>query len=140
MKGFAKLIVVENEGGFAVVEDVFLGQVIAKVCCTRRTKKQDKEIAERIAAALNDDGEDAGVDMSDHELQDLINKVLNLELSVHDLSDGQFITLLGGLSRVFNARIFNCVDATGKKDNEWNALAEVFLRAKSSLSRKASTR
>ena len=55
MKGFAKLIVVEHKGGFAVVEEVFLGQIVAEVLCTRRTKEKDKEIAEKIAAALNDD-------------------------------------------------------------------------------------
>ena len=76
--------------------------------------------------------------MSDTELQNLIDKVLHAELSVQDLSDGQFVALLGGLNRVFNARIFNCVDATGKKDKEWNALAEVFSRAKNSLCGKVS--
>ena len=55
MKGFAKLIVVEHKGGFSVVEEVFLGQIVAEVLCTRRTKEQDKEIAEKIAAALNDE-------------------------------------------------------------------------------------
>ena len=55
MEGFAKLIVIEHEGGYAVVEDIFLGQIVAKVCCTRRTKERDKAIAEKIAAALNDE-------------------------------------------------------------------------------------
>ena len=73
MKGFAKLIVVENEDGFAVVEDVFLGQVIAKVCCARRTEKQDKEIAEKIAASLNDETEISEQDLG--ELEALAKRV-----------------------------------------------------------------
>ena len=57
MKGFAKLKVVENnlEGGFSVVEDVFLGNSVAHVFNPRVTAETDKEIAEKIAAALNDD-------------------------------------------------------------------------------------
>ena len=73
MKGFAKLIVVENEDGFAVVEDVFLGQVIAKVCCARRTEMQDKEIAEKIAASLNDETEISEQDLG--ELEALAKRV-----------------------------------------------------------------
>ena len=57
MKGFAKLKVVENKnkGGFSVVEDVFMGNCVAHVFNPRVTEETDKEIAERIAAALNDD-------------------------------------------------------------------------------------
>ena len=57
MKGFAKLKVVENnlKGGFSIVEDVFLGNCVAHVCNPRVTEEKDKEIAEKIAAALNDD-------------------------------------------------------------------------------------
>lgn len=57
MKGFAKLKVCENKskGGFSIVEDVFLGNCVAHVCNPRVTAEKDKEIAERIAAALNDD-------------------------------------------------------------------------------------
>ena len=57
MKGFAKLKVVENnlKGGFSVVEDVFLGNSVAHVFNPRVTAETDKEIAEKIAAALNDD-------------------------------------------------------------------------------------
>ena len=57
MEGFAKLKVVENnlKGGFSVVEDVVLGNSVAHVCNPRVTKEKDKEIAEKIANALNDD-------------------------------------------------------------------------------------
>ena len=57
MEGFAKLKVVENnlKGGFSVVEDVFLGNSVAHVLNPRVTKEKDKEIAEKIANALNDD-------------------------------------------------------------------------------------
>ena len=57
MKGFAKLKVVENnlKGGFSVVEDVFLGNCVAHVLNPRVTAETDKEIAEKIAAALNDE-------------------------------------------------------------------------------------
>ena len=73
MKGFANLKVVKNEGGFAVVEDVFLGTVIAKVYCARRTEKQDNEIAEMIAAALNDETEISEADLG--ELEALAKRV-----------------------------------------------------------------
>ena len=57
MKGFAKLKVCENKskGGFSIVEDVFMGNCVAHVCNPRVTEETDKEIAEKIAAALNDD-------------------------------------------------------------------------------------
>ena len=57
MKGFARLKVVENKnkGGFSIVEDVFLGNCVAHVCNPHVTAEKDKEIAERIAAALNDE-------------------------------------------------------------------------------------
>lgn len=73
MKGFANLKVVKNEGGFAVVEDVFLGQVVAKVFCSSRTEELDKEIAEKIAAALNDNTEISEADLG--ELEALAKRV-----------------------------------------------------------------
>lgn len=73
MKGFAKLVVVKHKGGFAVVEDVFLGQIVAEVCCSRRTEEKDKEIAEKIAAALNDDTEISEADLK--ELEALAKRV-----------------------------------------------------------------
>lgn len=73
MKGFANLKVVKNEGGFAVVEDVFLGQVVAKVFCASRTEERDKEIAEKIAAALNDETEISEADLG--ELEALAKRV-----------------------------------------------------------------
>lgn len=57
MEGFAKLKVVEEniKGGFSVVEDVYLGSCVAHVCNPRVAEETDKEIAEKIAAALNDE-------------------------------------------------------------------------------------
>ena len=68
MKGFAKLKVVNDniKGGFSVVEDVFLGNCVAHVCNPRVTEETDREIAERIAAALNDD-----TYVSDDDLKEL---------------------------------------------------------------------
>lgn len=56
MNGYAKLKVIEHDGGFAVVEDVFLGQVICKVMCASRTKDEDKRIADLICGLLNKEG------------------------------------------------------------------------------------
>ena len=69
MEGFAKLIVIEHEGGYAVVENTFLGQIVAKVYCACRTKERDKAIAEKIAAALNDETVISKDDLK--ELEDL---------------------------------------------------------------------
>ena len=73
MEGFAKLIVIEHEGGYAVVEDIFLGQIVAKVCCASRTKERDKAIAEKIAAALNDETVISKDDLK--ELEDLAKRL-----------------------------------------------------------------
>ena len=74
MKGFANLIVTKRKGGgFAVVEDVFIGEVVADVWCARRTEEQDREIAERIAAALNDETEISEADLN--ELEALAKRV-----------------------------------------------------------------
>ena len=57
MNGFARLNVINNKDnrGFSVVEDWFLGKVVASVYNPRNTEQTDREIAERISAALNDD-------------------------------------------------------------------------------------
>ena len=73
MEGFAKLIVIEHEGEYAVVEDVFLGQIVAKVFCASRTKDRDKAIAEKIAAALNDETVISKDDLK--ELEDLAKRL-----------------------------------------------------------------
>lgn len=74
MKGFANLIVTKRKGGgFAVVEDVFLGEVVDDVWCARRTEERDREIAERIAAALNDETEISEADLN--ELEALAKRV-----------------------------------------------------------------
>ena len=75
MKGFAKLKVVEDnvKGGFSIVEDVFLGNCVANVFNPRVTAEKDKEIAEKIAAALNDDTEISEADLK--ELEALAKRV-----------------------------------------------------------------
>lgn len=58
MEGFAKLIVHDerpDKSGFSIVEDTFLGQSVAVVNSASLTFEEKKEIAERIADALNDD-------------------------------------------------------------------------------------
>lgn len=56
MKGFAKLIAHKRKfGGYDVAEDVYFARTVAHVYNPRVTEEKDKEIAERIAAALNDD-------------------------------------------------------------------------------------
>ena len=57
MDGFANLKVLRRKGksGFAVVEDIFLGQCVAVVDNAAFTVEREKEIAEKIANALNDD-------------------------------------------------------------------------------------
>ena len=58
MKGFAKLKVVKraNAIGYVVCEDVLIfGSTVALVANVSLTDGKDKEIAEKIAAALNDE-------------------------------------------------------------------------------------
>ena len=75
MKGFARLKVCENKskGGFSIVEDVFMGNCVAHVFNPRVTAETDKEIAEKIAAALNDDTEISKDDLK--ELEALAKRV-----------------------------------------------------------------
>ena len=50
-------------------------------------------------------------------------------LAVADLPDGDFRSLLYGLSRVFSSRIMNCVDASGRYDREWGRLSGLLKEA-----------
>lgn len=66
--------------------------------------------------------------MDDKTLQELINNVLGGQTSVADLTDAQFACLMGGLKRMYVARVMNCVDASAKWDKEWMALSGIFDR------------
>lgn len=74
--------------------------------------------------------------MDDNELLELINNLFERKKFVSDLTDDQVIALVGGLDRLFNARVFNCVDASGKKDGEWLALSSLFGRVQHMLHNK----
>ena len=67
--------------------------------------------------------------MDDSEKQALISAVIHGEKCVNDLSAAEFLGLMDGLRRMYDARIWNCVDASGKWDTEWRALSDVFARA-----------
>jgi hypothetical protein len=73
--------------------------------------------------------------MEDSEKQALISAVIHGERSVDDLSAEEFFGLMDGLSRMYNARIWNCVDATGKSDTEWRALSDVFARVQKEIAK-----
>ena len=75
MRGFANLIVHRRKGlsGFAVVEDTFLGQCVAEVYNPAFTADREKEIAEKISAALNDETEISEQDLG--ELEALAKRV-----------------------------------------------------------------
>lgn len=54
----------------------------------------------------------------------LIDSFFNEEgFAVEKLPDDDFKGLLYGLSRVFSARVMNCVDALGRYDREWSRLS-----------------
>ena len=76
--------------------------------------------------------------MDDSEKQALISAVIHCERLVNDLSADEFAGLMDGLSRMYNARIWNCVDATGKWDTEWRALSDVFARARKEIAKEGS--
>ena len=71
--------------------------------------------------------------MDDNELLELINNLFERKKFVSDLTDDQVIALVGGLDRLFTARVFNCVDASGKKDGEWLTLSALFDRVQHML-------
>ena len=66
--------------------------------------------------------------MDDKALQELIDSVLDGRTSVSGLSDGKFVSLMGGLKRMYAARVMNCVDASARWDKEWLALSSIFDR------------
>lgn len=67
--------------------------------------------------------------MKDEDLQKLLEGLVAGSVKIDDLADDEFAAVLIGLSRVYFARVFNCVDARGKKDLEWLMLSDVFARA-----------
>ena len=63
-------------------------------------------------------------------IKKLIDRFFNEDaFSVVSLSDDDFKSLLFGLSRVFSARIMNCVDATGRYDREWGRISSLLKEA-----------
>lgn len=67
--------------------------------------------------------------MDDEDLQKMIDELFAGTRKICDLTDGEFVQVLDGLSRVFCARVLNCIDPHGKKDPEWRMLSEAFSRA-----------
>ena len=67
--------------------------------------------------------------MEDNEKQALISTVIHGEKTAKSLGKEEFLGLLDGLRRMFFARVFNCVDDSGKWDTEWIALSGVCERA-----------
>ncbi len=66
--------------------------------------------------------------MTDEEKQRLLGEFCDGKLCVEGLTDGDFVGLLDALRRMFSARVWNCVDASGKWDREWLTLSAVFSR------------
>lgn len=74
MKGFAKIIVRKRPyGGYDIAEDVDFARNVAHVVNAAFTDDLNKEIAERIAAALNDETEISEADLN--ELEALAKRV-----------------------------------------------------------------
>lgn len=98
--------------------------------------KISDDFAKRIADALNDaesKGKCGDTPMPDEEKQALISDVLHRKREVSSLDEWEFRELMNGFSRMFGARIWNCVDATGKNDEEWGVLSSVFARVYEAL-------
>ena len=56
MEGFAKLIVRKRQfGGYDIAEDVYFSRTVAHIVNPAFTDDLNKEIAEKIAAVLNDE-------------------------------------------------------------------------------------
>ena len=54
------------------------------------------------------------------------------------MTEEEFIGLIDGLRRMYNARIWNCVDASGKWDTEWGAISDVFDRVYNAMAKEKS--
>lgn len=66
--------------------------------------------------------------MTDAEKQSMLDEMCEKGLDVEELTAERFLGLLDALSRMYNARIWNCVDATMKYDREWGTLSKLFRR------------
>lgn len=66
--------------------------------------------------------------MTDQEKQAMLDKMCDTGLDADELTSEQFLGLLDALSRMYCARIWNCVDATMRYDREWGTLSSVFRR------------
>ena len=76
------------------------------------------------------------MEVSDDEKQKMLDQMVSGELEVQSLDKAHFLGLLDALARMFTARVFNCCDASGKKDKEWLTLSEVFVRVMKELAYK----
>lgn len=66
--------------------------------------------------------------MTDEGKQAMLDEMCEKGLNVEELTAEQFLGLLDALSRMYNARIWNCVDASMKYDREWGTLSKIFRR------------
>lgn len=66
--------------------------------------------------------------MSDEEKQKMLDIFCAGKMDVDNLPTSDLIELLDALSRMFNARVLNCVDASAKWDREWLTLSSVLRR------------
>ncbi|MBO7687247.1 MAG: hypothetical protein J6V72_12725 [Kiritimatiellae bacterium] len=76
--------------------------------------------------------------MRDDEKQALISSVIHGQRRAGELTEEEFIGLIDGLRRMYNARIWNCVDASGKWDTEWGAISDVFDRVYNAIAKEKS--
>jgi len=66
--------------------------------------------------------------MDFNELQQLVHDFCEGKVNVFEMPDDKLRELADGLSRMYQARVFNCVDGTGKSDKEWLGLADLLKR------------
>lgn len=66
--------------------------------------------------------------MKKEELQNVIESLVTGRKYIRELDDSDFEEVIAGLARMYSARIFNCVDARGKSDDEWAMLSSAFGR------------
>jgi hypothetical protein len=77
--------------------------------------------------------------MTADEKQSMLDQMARGELEVDALGKEQFLGLSDALSQMFASRVWNCVDATAKKDTEWRTLSSVFARVVRELSATTNT-
>ena len=89
--------------------------------------KISDELGLKIVNALNE--YDKKRFIAETSPAEMMERLVAGDIAVDDIDDGKFNELLAGLARIFNARVFNCVDATGKNDGEWRVLSAIFDRS-----------